>query len=451
MQRPYPNQHGFLYQAKAVHRCLAAGLRECPQSPFGLGIGAIVDRASKRRLVAVAHALVMAAIASVFVAVAAGAATPLYLYLAVFASSIGFAREEQAVGPVAYGLLGSAAGLGALFNHVPTGPRYAFPLRSIQWRPAGCTRGERRPEGRTTWSRDEQIDPGRVGQRPRRSVHLSRAVCAVSPGSVVTVPWPAGQHATSHSSPPSPLVPVACRRCHRLDYKWTDQQSRGSTMDHHSANGADSRRTDDIPISQQEAFGALRRRIRVFSRIADARTSEELQHVLNSLSPKDERTIEEIRYAHLDEFTGFVERLREYDEALAEVVELVGDRVRMELPSAFDTRTAFGRIASDVYLHTQTREAIVRLVMRRRRGADVVADQTLEELMWMGRSIIYNVKCAMDEVNAAVLPTHATDLGEKFEKHLAAAEQFLKDVRGSYEAYQAAAHSSLQTNREHAE
>jgi dihydrodiol dehydrogenase / D-xylose 1-dehydrogenase (NADP) len=27
----YPNQHGFLYQAEAVHRCLAAGLRECPQ------------------------------------------------------------------------------------------------------------------------------------------------------------------------------------------------------------------------------------------------------------------------------------------------------------------------------------------------------------------------------------------------------------------------------------
>ena len=27
----YPNQHGFLSQAEAVHRCLAAGLRECPQ------------------------------------------------------------------------------------------------------------------------------------------------------------------------------------------------------------------------------------------------------------------------------------------------------------------------------------------------------------------------------------------------------------------------------------
>lgn len=28
---PFPNQHGFLYQAEAVHRCLAAGLKECPQ------------------------------------------------------------------------------------------------------------------------------------------------------------------------------------------------------------------------------------------------------------------------------------------------------------------------------------------------------------------------------------------------------------------------------------
>ena len=28
---PFPNQHGFLYMAEAVHRCLAAGLTECPQ------------------------------------------------------------------------------------------------------------------------------------------------------------------------------------------------------------------------------------------------------------------------------------------------------------------------------------------------------------------------------------------------------------------------------------
>ena len=31
MARAFPNQHGFLYQAEAVHRCLAAGLSECPQ------------------------------------------------------------------------------------------------------------------------------------------------------------------------------------------------------------------------------------------------------------------------------------------------------------------------------------------------------------------------------------------------------------------------------------
>ena len=31
MPRSSPNQHGFLYQAEAVHRCLAAGLRQCPQ------------------------------------------------------------------------------------------------------------------------------------------------------------------------------------------------------------------------------------------------------------------------------------------------------------------------------------------------------------------------------------------------------------------------------------
>ena len=31
MRDPYPNQQGFLYQAEAVHRCLAAGLRYCPQ------------------------------------------------------------------------------------------------------------------------------------------------------------------------------------------------------------------------------------------------------------------------------------------------------------------------------------------------------------------------------------------------------------------------------------
>ena len=31
MPKAFVNQHGFLYQAEAVHRCLAAGLRQCPQ------------------------------------------------------------------------------------------------------------------------------------------------------------------------------------------------------------------------------------------------------------------------------------------------------------------------------------------------------------------------------------------------------------------------------------
>ena len=29
----FVNQHGFVYQAQAIHRCLAAGLKECPQPP----------------------------------------------------------------------------------------------------------------------------------------------------------------------------------------------------------------------------------------------------------------------------------------------------------------------------------------------------------------------------------------------------------------------------------
>ena len=31
MSVQYTNQTGFIYQAEAVHRCLAAGLHECPQ------------------------------------------------------------------------------------------------------------------------------------------------------------------------------------------------------------------------------------------------------------------------------------------------------------------------------------------------------------------------------------------------------------------------------------
>ncbi|MDE0446893.1 MAG: MFS transporter [Spirochaetaceae bacterium] len=75
---------------------LVGVVRMTPLLLFGLGIGAVVDRASKRRLVAFAHTLVLAAIASVVVATAAGAATPLHLYLAVFASGIGFAADFSA-------------------------------------------------------------------------------------------------------------------------------------------------------------------------------------------------------------------------------------------------------------------------------------------------------------------------------------------------------------------
>lgn len=31
MPQPFPNQQGFYYMVEAIHRCLAAGLRECPQ------------------------------------------------------------------------------------------------------------------------------------------------------------------------------------------------------------------------------------------------------------------------------------------------------------------------------------------------------------------------------------------------------------------------------------
>ena len=75
---------------------LVGVVRMTPLLLFGLGIGTVVDRASKRRLVAFAHSLVVAAIASVVVATAAGTATPLHLYLAVFASGIGFAADFSA-------------------------------------------------------------------------------------------------------------------------------------------------------------------------------------------------------------------------------------------------------------------------------------------------------------------------------------------------------------------
>ena len=75
---------------------LVGVVRMTPMVLFGLGIGAVVDRASKRRMVAFAHGLALTAIASIGVALAAGGVTPLHLYLAVFASGIAFATDFSA-------------------------------------------------------------------------------------------------------------------------------------------------------------------------------------------------------------------------------------------------------------------------------------------------------------------------------------------------------------------
>ena len=42
----FSNQHGFVYEAEAIHRCLAAGLKECPQYTRrdSLHVLAILDR-----------------------------------------------------------------------------------------------------------------------------------------------------------------------------------------------------------------------------------------------------------------------------------------------------------------------------------------------------------------------------------------------------------------------
>lgn len=47
MPRPFPNQQGFYYMTEAIHRCLAAGLRECPQ----------FNRAESLHLLEVVHAI----------------------------------------------------------------------------------------------------------------------------------------------------------------------------------------------------------------------------------------------------------------------------------------------------------------------------------------------------------------------------------------------------------
>ena len=212
----------------------------------------------------------------------------------------------------------------------------------------------------------------------------------------------------------------------------------------------DSRQTDTDRLSQL-AFSELRRRHRVFSRITDARSETELQEVLRSLAPGDDVAIEELRYSDKDEFTDFIKRLRKYDENFADVIEQAGERIRPEYTPTFDTRTAFAKILLEVHLRPETREMFLRVIMRRLRGGDVTSDQTLEDAMWFGSIMISNVKDAMDDVKAAVLRAQAVDLGKNFEKHLTAAEAFLKDIRESYEAHKAASNAAGTEDREPAE
>ncbi len=75
---------------------LVGVLRMTPMVLFGLGMGAIVDRTSKRRMVASAHALALTSIATLGVLIAASAAAPLHLYLAVFVSGLGFTIDFSA-------------------------------------------------------------------------------------------------------------------------------------------------------------------------------------------------------------------------------------------------------------------------------------------------------------------------------------------------------------------
>ena len=71
-------------------------LRMSPMVLFGLGMGAVVDRTSKRRMVALAHTLALASIATLGVAITAGVVAPLHLYLAVFVSGLGFTTDFSA-------------------------------------------------------------------------------------------------------------------------------------------------------------------------------------------------------------------------------------------------------------------------------------------------------------------------------------------------------------------
>ena len=71
-------------------------LRMTPMVLFGLGMGAVVDRTSKRRMVVVAHSLALFSIATLGVVITAGVVAPLHLYLAVFVSGLGFTTDFSA-------------------------------------------------------------------------------------------------------------------------------------------------------------------------------------------------------------------------------------------------------------------------------------------------------------------------------------------------------------------
>ena len=71
-------------------------LRMTPMVLFGLGMGAVVDRTSKRRMVVVAHSLALCSIATLGVVITAGVVAPLHLYLAVFVSGLGFTTDFSA-------------------------------------------------------------------------------------------------------------------------------------------------------------------------------------------------------------------------------------------------------------------------------------------------------------------------------------------------------------------
>ena len=71
-------------------------LRMTPMVLFGLGMGAVVDRTSKRRMVVVAHSLALFSIATLGVVITAGVVVPLHLYLAVFVSGLGFTTDFSA-------------------------------------------------------------------------------------------------------------------------------------------------------------------------------------------------------------------------------------------------------------------------------------------------------------------------------------------------------------------